>query len=112
MNRQLELIITLHDLNLLRNEINGEKKAGFKVQDHENELNTAKEKVLKELDTQILKKFEKLADKYPRAIVPVIDGICYGCFVTLPTAFVVRKNKNEEVNTCPNCGRFIYWFED
>lgn len=112
MHRQLELLIMLHDLELLLKEINNEKKAGFEVKKHKEELLRAKEKVINGLEPNLLKRYKKLKDRYPRAIAPVINGICYGCFVTLPTAFVIRKNKNEEVNVCPNCGRFIYWFED
>lgn len=112
MDKQLELLIMLHDLDLLLKEINNKKKAGFEVTEHKEELRKAKEKVIKGLEPTFLKRYEKLIDRYPRAVAPVIDGICYGCFVTLPTSFVVRKNKNEEVTICPYCGRFIYWFED
>lgn len=112
MDRQLELLIMLHDLSLLQKEVGGEKEAGFEIQKHKEDLQKAKEKITGDLEQGLLKKYERLSERYPRAVVPVIEGICYGCFVTLPTAFVVRKNKNEEVTTCPNCGRFIYWFED
>jgi len=112
MNKQLELLIMLHDLDLLLMEINNDKKAGFEVKKHKEELLKAREKVIKELKPQQFKRYKKLKNRYPRAVVPVIDGVCYGCFVKLPTSFVVRMNKNEEVSTCPNCGRFIYWFED
>ncbi|TET19044.1 MAG: hypothetical protein E3J78_05710 [Candidatus Cloacimonadota bacterium] len=112
MNKQLEFLIMLHDLDLLLDEINHEKKAGFEIKKHKEELQTAREKVKKGLEVILSNKYERLSKRYGKAIVPVIDGICYGCFVTLPSAFVVRKNKNEEVSTCQNCGRFIYWFED
>jgi predicted nucleic acid-binding Zn-ribbon protein len=112
VNKQLEFLITLHDLDLLLRGINSEKQAGFEVKKHKEELLQAKDKVMKQLEANFLSRYEKLADRYHNAVVPVIEGICYGCFVTLPSAFVVRKNKNEEVSTCPNCGRFIYWFED
>lgn len=112
MHDQLEVLILLHDLDVLLKEINNEKKAGFEVKKHNEELLKAKEKVIKKLESNLFAKYKKLIMRYPRAVAPIIDGICYGCFVTLPTAFVVRKNKNEEVNICPNCGRFIYWFED
>jgi len=112
MDKQLELLIMLHDLDLLLKEINNEKKAGFEVKKHKEDLLKAKQKVTEELDSNQLKRYKKLSEKYPRAVAPVIDGICYGCFVTLPTSFVVRRDKNEVLSICPNCGRFIYWFED
>ncbi len=112
MHKQLESLITLHDLDLLLKGINHEKKAGFEVTKHREELLQAREKVMNQLEPNLIARYEKLMDRYPTAVTPVIGGICYGCFVTLPSAFVVRKSKNEEVSTCPNCGRFIYWFED
>jgi predicted nucleic acid-binding Zn-ribbon protein len=112
MHKQLECLITLHDLDLLLKGINHEKEAGFEVTKHKEELLQARERVMKELEPNYLSRYEKLVGRYSTAITPVIEGICYGCFVTLPSAFVVRKSKNEEVSTCPNCGRFIYWFED
>ena len=112
MHKQLELLIMMHDLDLLLKEIKEEKKVGFEIKKHKEELDQAKERVIKKLDSRLLQRYEKLSEKYPRAVAPVIDGICYGCFVTLPTALFVRKNKNETVTECPNCGRFIYWFEE
>jgi predicted nucleic acid-binding Zn-ribbon protein len=112
MHKQLELLIMLHDLDLLLDEAKRERKAGFEVDKHKEELHTAKERVKEKLDSNILNQYNKLSEKYPRAVVPVIDGVCYGCFMKLPSAFVIRKNKNESINFCPNCGRFIYWFED
>jgi len=102
----------LHDLDILFEEVNQDKQAGFEIKKKQEELVKAKRKVENELAPNNLKMYRRLAGKYVRAVVPVIEGICYGCFVTLPTSFVVRKNKNEGVDNCPNCARFIYWFED
>lgn len=112
MHKQLEFLITLHDLDLLLKGIDHEKEAGFEVTKHKEELLQARQKVMKELNANFLSRYEKLANRFSFAVTPVIEGICYGCFVKLPSAFVVRTNKNEEVSICPNCGRFIYWFED
>ncbi len=112
MHKQLELLIMLHDLDILLNEVNQDKKAGFEINKRMEDLVKAKRKIEGKLQPNFLKRYQKLAEKYARAVVPVIDGICYGCFVTLPTSFVVRKNRNEGVDFCPYCARFIYWFDD
>jgi len=112
MHKQLELLIMLHDMDLLLQEVNHEKKVGFEIKKQKNDIHKARDKVAEDLEPSLLKRYEKLLEKYPRAVAPVIDGVCYGCFVTLPTSIVIRMNKNEEVAICPNCGRFIYWFED
>jgi predicted nucleic acid-binding Zn-ribbon protein len=41
-----------------------------------------------------------------RMVVPVIGGVCYGCFVSIPTSRTTEAN--EEVQICESCGRFIY----
>ncbi|RKZ20865.1 hypothetical protein DRQ23_08295, partial [bacterium] len=46
------------------------------------------------------------------AVVPVVGGICQGCFILLPTSLVSQKNKNERIHTCPNCGRILYWADE
>ena len=43
-----------------------------------------------------------------RAVVPVINGICYGCFTAVPTASMSVLGRNDDVNHCENCGRFLY----
>ena len=38
----------------------------------------------------------------------MINGICYGCFVSIPTALASDVRRNDEVRHCDHCGRFIY----
>jgi predicted nucleic acid-binding Zn-ribbon protein len=43
-----------------------------------------------------------------RVVVPVIDGVCYGCFVSIATAKAGEDEPNKALRTCESCGRFIY----
>ena len=117
MNSQLELLIMLHDLDLLLRELRNtetrqvEEEHGFKLVDHSSELNDARDDLVARLDPALLKRYELFASKYGRAVVPVINGVCYGCFMRLPTAEAYQKDKNERVSSCSKCGRFLYWME-
>ena len=44
----------------------------------------------------------------PRVVVPVIGGVCYGCFISIPTAVSSDALRNDEITNCENCGRFLY----
>ena len=68
MHKQLEFLITLHDLDLLLKGVNDEKEAGFEVKKHKEELLQAREKVMKELKPILLSRYEKLIDRYSTAI--------------------------------------------
>jgi len=59
------------------------------------------------LTSKVRQRYRKLIPQRDRVIVPVIDGICYGCFVSVPTS-TVRGDESGEPPTCENCGRFLY----
>lgn len=107
----------LHDLDLLLKELRNketrkaEEERGFKLVNHSQELMQAREKLLNKLDPALLSRYERLMEKYGRAVVPVVHGVCYGCFILLPTAEAYQKDKNEKVSNCSNCGRFLYWID-
>ena len=43
-----------------------------------------------------------------RVVVPVINGVCYGCFVSIPTATAGDSDAHKDLQSCESCGRFIY----
>lgn len=59
------------------------------------------------IEDSVLRRFEKIAEKYDRPLVPVRNGVCYGCFVKFPTA---RMSELSEAapTTCESCGRLLY----
>ncbi|MCK5439949.1 MAG: hypothetical protein KAI97_08390 [Gemmatimonadetes bacterium] len=59
-----------------------------------------------EIDPPVLRRFETIATKYDRPLVPVHNGVCYGCFVRYPTAKLA--DIGDTPTTCENCGRLIY----
>jgi len=58
------------------------------------------------LDPSIRKRCERGFPTLGRMVVPVIGGVCYGCFVSIPTSRTTDVNRG--VETCESCGRFIY----
>jgi len=39
----------------------------------------------------------------------VLNGVCYGCFVHVPTSKGRDQERNSELRNCESCGRFIYY---
>ena len=116
MHKQLELLILLNDLELTLRELREdesktEEKLGFKLSKKE-QIETTRNEILHQLDDEYSESFQRVWKRYGKAVASVKNGICYGCFESLPTRFVARKGKNEQVACCPHCGKFIYWLDD
>ncbi len=117
MNPQLKLLVKLHDIDLHIKEASSEEgrkaeeELGFKLLDASEVLLQAREEVVKKLDAQLLKRYELLMGKYGTGVAPVIRGVCFGCYMLLPTGEAHKKDKNEKVSNCSNCGRFLYWID-
>ena len=61
-----------------------------------------------ELAPGIRRRYERVKDSLDRVVVPVINGVCYGCFVSIATAVAGDQDPNETVRSCETCGRIIY----
>jgi len=115
MHPQLELLVTLHDLELTIKEATedaaGQKALGFKIEGMEH-LTKAKVEVEKQVDKGIMDRYYKLRERYGRPVVPVINGICCGCYIRMPTAQSSDNERNQRITNCGNCGRFLYWVSE
>ncbi len=99
----------LFDLDNLLNDMEepAYKKIGFKIKKEEHlSLFRTREELLKKLPAEMASIYERLKKRYQQAIAPVENGFCFGCFQQLPTQLLTRS---KEINTCPNCGRILYW---
>lgn len=61
-----------------------------------------------ELSPPVRRRYDLIAGRVDRVVVPVIGGTCYGCFVSIPTATAGDRDANAQLRSCENCGRFIY----
>lgn len=114
MHPQLEILLQIQDLRLQQREL---AEAGRDVEEQEFNINvdkaldTLNEKIAdleNELEPNIRQRYERISTGRGRPVVPVINGICYGCFVSIPTALASDVLYNEQLRHCDNCGRFLY----
>lgn len=44
-------------------------------------------------------------------IVPVHAGVCSGCHIAIPPQSFIELQRGQQILSCPNCQRLIYWCE-
>ena len=61
-----------------------------------------------DLSNPIKTHINRLLQKNPEAIVPVVNGNCTGCGMALTKSLMQSVMKAEDLNRCPNCTRFLF----
>ncbi|HET7276233.1 MAG TPA: C4-type zinc ribbon domain-containing protein [Longimicrobiaceae bacterium] len=116
MHSQLEILLEIQDLKTQRRELDktpGERQVeeevfNITIDDALDQLEEKIDEMENSLEPTVRSRYKRLAGSRLRAIVPVIGGTCYGCFVSVPTALASDADRNEELRFCDNCGRFLY----
>ena len=118
MHPQLELLLELQDLHMQRRALQEEALMEFEEELFELrpaeavELLDAKmTELVDRLEPAVRKRYLDLAATLDRAVAPVLNGICYGCFVATPTAWSSEAGRNEHIGVCAYCGRFLYYVD-
>jgi predicted nucleic acid-binding Zn-ribbon protein len=112
-SEMLHLLVELQDLDLMIREaaVQEEKNLGFQIEDV-SKLQEARENLADELSPEVLKLYERIMERFDRAVVPVHRGICLGCFMSLPTALAQTVKRHQGIRVCENCGRILYWLDE
>lgn len=116
MDPQLETLLEIQDLKSQREELSREETLRemesdlFEVQVEEalQRLDEKIEELEERLADTVRRRYRGLAEKGMRGVVPVLRGVCYGCFMAVPTAWSSERERNEQLDVCENCGRFLY----
>lgn len=116
MHPQLLLLLELQDLTAHHREMTSGTEMDAVESKHFNidvaaasEQLAAKITKLEEaLEPRIHSRYMRVKESLDRVVVPVINGVCYGCFVSIPTATAGDQDPNAELQGCQHCGRFIY----
>ncbi len=107
---QIEFLVALQDLDIMIKEIAEVKELGFEVSaEGAATLTRARAELVQTIKKQLLSNYERLRSRYKRAIVPVKEDTCLGCFMRVPTSITAQGRTDVEVLSCENCGRILYW---
>lgn len=115
MDSQLELLLEIQDLKAQREALSEESLREvessvfeMRVEDAVGALDEKIEELKGRLGPQVRARYGRLNRRGMRVVVPVLKGICYGCFVAVPTAVASEAERNVQLDVCQNCGRFLY----
>lgn len=118
MHPQLELLMELQDMraqyrSLSESSMRQVEEEVFELTPDEARvtLDAKIEELADKLDPPVRKRYRSIAGSLERVVVPVLNGVCYGCFVAAPTAWTSRTGKNDQVTSCSHCGRFLYYVD-
>jgi predicted nucleic acid-binding Zn-ribbon protein len=77
------------------------------------ELQSNREQLLQAVDEAARSRYERLLkSKGGNVVVGVQHGVCGGCHMRLPTQIIVSCQAQQELVTCINCGRILYYTRD
>ena len=77
------------------------------------EENKVREKFVRELDGEILSKYNLIRSRRNGiAIVEINSNTCGGCFMNLPPQLIIEIRKKNKIIQCPSCQRILIWNED
>lgn len=72
------------------------------------QITNRKPALLKELPSEVLKKYEFVKRRYTNAVAVVKKGVCQGCHMNIPSQFYNEMLKAADLRHCPHCHRLIY----
>lgn len=116
MHEQLETLLEMQDLHMQRRALEDgevrELESGVFEMGVEEALEALEEKLVElegRLGTAVQERYRRLIGSRHRAVVPVLGGVCYGCFMAVPTSWAADSDPNDKLNVCQNCGHFQYY---
>ncbi|MBM7556264.1 zinc ribbon domain-containing protein [Halanaerobacter jeridensis] len=77
-----------------------------------NKIPQEKDAIKEKLSSEAIKTYNKLYDlKHGKAVAKLKDNYCLGCRMTLPLNVIKKVKYSNELITCDNCGRILYYEE-
>ena len=64
----------------------------------------------RKLDGTLLRQYERMRSSRIKAnaVVPVINGVCQGCYMVVTKSLVAELLEGNSLITCEHCGRMLY----
>ena len=74
------------------------------------DLRKKREDATQEIPQPILSRYEFIRSRLSHpVIVPVDNGVCTGCHISIPPQSFIELQKGEQILSCPNCQRLLFW---
>lgn len=103
MQPVINLLVQLQELIVAR----AQQEAGMPGAQLD-QLDSSIASLKKEIPADVSQQFARLLQKSPLAIVPVVNGVCTACGMTLPVSLVHQVHAAEKIYHCPACARLLF----
>ncbi len=81
-----------------------------KMKTKRKKLEKEKAAACKLIPEPIFKRYDYIRTKLESpVIISVTEGVCRGCNISIPPQKFIELQKGEQILSCPNCHRLIYW---
>lgn len=113
MRKQLSLLTKLQSFD---KRVDGMYKSGLpdesgprKMTEKQKHLATERESLAQGISASVLQRYERMRASRLRssAVVPVINGVCQGCFMVVTKSVIMQLKKAGELVLCEHCGRIL-----
>lgn len=76
------------------------------------ELNQKRLGAGSEVPAPVLSRYEFIRKRLSHPVIVSVEaGICSGCHIAIPPQSFIELQKSQQILSCPNCQRLIYWCE-
>jgi hypothetical protein len=73
-------------------------------------LKQERQTLLEALPGDLVRRYETIREKRNGvAVISVWKEVCNGCHMNIPPQMYIELQRSQELRTCPNCHRIIYW---
>jgi len=73
------------------------------------ETRKEREATAQRVKPDVIKRYKQIRLKRGLAVVPVRGGTCQGCNMSIPPQLYNMIQRGDQLHTCPNCHRLIYF---
>ena len=75
-------------------------------------LNHKREHAARQIPPPVFMRYEFIRKRLEHpVIVPVSEGVCSGCHIAVPPQSFIELQRGQQILSCPNCQRLIFWSE-
>jgi len=114
MKKQLPLLSKLQSFD---NRMDAMYKSGLpqpggprKLTEKQRCLASERENLTQGISKPLLRTYERMRGSRLKsnAVVPVINGVCQGCYMVVTKSVIVELKRGQELVLCEHCGRILF----